>query len=109
MSIPPPKSLESQVHDAAQTLQRTTDRSTLVAALYPGDGSGTAVTWRAEEMTLGEIELTAFILLRYVAEQLAVGAAGGCDSCITGSARVSAAVATLEIGFLPGSDFAGRC
>ncbi|VDC51408.1 hypothetical protein [Brevundimonas mediterranea] len=109
MRAPDHLRLENQTRDAAARLHRTTALPALTATLREVEGGGVGCAWAAENMTLGEIEFVAFVLLDQLTGKLAEGAAEGCENCTAGQERVTAAVAILRPGLRPIGDAAGHC
>lgn len=109
MRAPDHMRLENQTRDAAARLHRTTSLPALTATLREVEGDGVGCAWAAEDMTLGQIEFIAFVLLDQLTGKLAEGAAGGCENCAAGQERVTAAVAILRPGLRPVGEAAGHC
>lgn len=109
MRAPDHLRLENQTRDAAARLHRTTTLPALTATLREVEGGGVGCAWAAENMTLGEIEFIAYILLKQLSENRAEGAENGCEDCAAAKVRIDLAVAALLPGFVPGMATAGRC
>ncbi|MFN7110287.1 MAG: hypothetical protein ACK4M2_01525 [Brevundimonas sp.] len=105
----PQAKLENQVRDAARRLARTTGLPALTAAIREEEDQRFGVAWAAEDMTLGQIEFIAFVLLDQLIDHLLEGAAGGCENCMAGHTRVTAAVAALRPDKTSPADVMGRC
>lgn len=109
MRAPDHMRLENQTRDAARRLTRTAALPALTAVLNAQEGLGVGVAWAAEDMTLGEIEFIAYILLKQLSENRADGARNGCEDCAAAKGRIDLAVAALLPGFVPGLPATGRC
>lgn len=100
--------LQRQAVDAAKRLARTSGEPTIAVIIHDvTDGMG--VAYAVEGPRPAQIELALFILLNRLSDDLQLGSAEGCETCMAAYARVGGAIAALAPGFGPGTDIKGRC
>ena len=104
----PTARLTAQVSAAATRLHRQTERPAIILVLNQTE-AGTALAFGIEDANLGEVEFAAFMLLRWIENELLPGSAEGCAGCQAAHARVAQAVAVLEPAMRPDADLKGRC